>query len=343
MSKKLKWGILSTGRIARTFARDLRESRTGELIAIGSRTQEAAEQFGEEFGVQYRYPTYAGVLENPEVEAVYICPINPPHAEWAIQAAEAKKHILLEKPFTVNAREAEQVIEAARRNDVFLMEAFMYRCHPQTKRLVELIREGAIGQVRIIQATFSFYAELPADSRILEARLGGGGILDVGCYCVSMCRLVAGAAMGRDFAEPIELHALGRLREDGGVDDFTVGIAKFPGDVVAQFSCGVGVEQDNTVRIYGTEGHIFLREPWVPGPEGQPACIHLRKRGEQKGQEIMVPDGRRLYTIEADLVAENIANRQAPPPAMTWEDTLGNMRMLDHWRSEIGLSYDFEK
>ncbi len=342
MSKKLKWGILSTGRIARTFARDLRESRTGELIAIGSRTQEAAEQFGEEFGVQYRYPTYAGVLENPEVEAVYICPINPPHAERAIQAAEAKKHILLEKPFTVNAQEAEQVIEAARRNDVFLMEAFMYRCHPQTKRLVELIREGAIGQVRIIQATFSFYAELPVDSRILEARLGGGGILDVGCYCVSMCRLVAGAAMGRDFAEPIELHALGRLREDGGVDDFTVAIAKFPGDVVAQFSCGVGVEQDNTVRIYGTEGHIFLREPWVPGPEGQPACIHLRKRGEQKGQEILVTDGRRLYTIEADLVAENIANRQAPPPAMTWEDTLGNMRVLDRWRNAIGLIYDFE-
>jgi len=342
MSKKLKWGILSTGRIARTFARDLRESRTGELIAIGSRTQEAAEQFGEEFGVQYRYPTYAGVLENPEVEAVYICPINPPHAEWAIQAAEAKKHILLEKPFTVNAREAEQVIEAARRNDVFLMEAFMYRCHPQTRRLVELIREGAIGQVRIIQATFSFYAELPVDSRILEARLGGGGILDVGCYCVSMCRLVAGAAMGRDFAEPIELHAVGRLREDGGVDDYTAGIAKFPGDVVAQFSCGVGVEQDNTVRIYGTDGHIYLQEPWVPGPQGQPACIHLRKRGEKQGQEIMITDGRRLYTIEADLVAENIANRQAPSPAMTWEDTLGNMRMLDRWRAAIGLIYDFE-
>lgn len=142
MSQKLKWGILSTGRIARTFARDLRESCTGELIAIGSRTQEAAEQFGEEFGVKYRYPTYTGVLENPEVEVVYICPINPLHAEWAIEAAEAKKHILLEKPFTVNVREAEQVIEAARRNDVFLMEAFMYRCHPQTKRLVELIERA---------------------------------------------------------------------------------------------------------------------------------------------------------------------------------------------------------
>jgi predicted dehydrogenase len=127
------------------------------------------------------------------------------HAEWAIKTAEAGKHILCEKPLTLNYPQAMAVIEAAQRNDVFLMEAFMYRCHPQTAKLVELIKDRVIGDVRFIQASFSFHAGVNPESRLLNNALGGGGILDVGCYCTSMARLIAGAALGQRFAEPIEV------------------------------------------------------------------------------------------------------------------------------------------
>ncbi|MDH7571262.1 MAG: Gfo/Idh/MocA family oxidoreductase, partial [Armatimonadota bacterium] len=157
MSRKLKWGILSTGRIAGVFAKGLAASTTGELVAVGSRNQASADRFGEEFGLSRCYGSYEALLADPEVEAVYIAVPHPFHAEWAIKAADAGKHILCEKPLTLNYPEAMAVVEAAVRNDVFLMEAFMYRCTPQTAKLVELIREKAIGEVRLIQANFAFH------------------------------------------------------------------------------------------------------------------------------------------------------------------------------------------
>jgi predicted dehydrogenase len=193
MEKQVAWGILGTGSIAHTFAKAVGESKTGRLVAIGSRSQESADKFGDEFDVPHRHATYEELLSNPEVQAVYISTPHPQHAEWAIKTADAGKHILCEKPLTMNYPEAMAVVEAAVRNDVFLMEAFMYRCHPQTAKLVELIREGAIGQVRVIQADFSFHGGYNPESRLLNPELGGGGILDVGCYCASMARLIAGA------------------------------------------------------------------------------------------------------------------------------------------------------
>ncbi|MGB9620027.1 MAG: Gfo/Idh/MocA family protein, partial [Armatimonadota bacterium] len=202
MSKKLQWGIISTGRISGVFAKNLVPSETGELLAVASRTQAAADKFGDEYNVPRRYGSYQDLLDDPDVEAVYISTPHPMHAEWAVKAAEAGKHILCEKPLALNYSEAMAIIEAARRNDVFLMEAFMYRCHPQTARIVELVRGGAIGEVRLIQATFSFHAARDPEGRLLNPELAGGGIMDVGCYCCSMSRLVAGAALGKPFAEP---------------------------------------------------------------------------------------------------------------------------------------------
>ena len=338
MSSKLAWGIISTGAIAKTFARGLAASGTGELIAVGSRTQEAADRFGDEFKVPRRYGSYEALLADPDVQAVYIAPPHPMHAEWAIKAAEAGKHILCEKPLTLNCAEAMAVIEAARRNGVFLMEAFMYRCHPQTAKLVELIREKAIGDVQVIRATFSFHAGYNPEGRLFANALGGGGILDVGCYCVSMSRLVAGVALGRDFAEPIEVRGFGHIGETG-VDEYAIGILKFPGDILAQVATGVRLNQENVVRIFGTEGSIFVPVPWTPKESSK---IIVNRHGEGP-REISIEAGAGIYTIEADTVAANIERRQATSPAMTWDDTLGNMRTLDMWRAAIGLVYDVEK
>jgi len=342
MAQKLGWGIIGTGSIAGAFAKALTHSKTGELRAVGSRSGDTARAFAEKFSVPKPYGSYDALLADGSVDAVYIATPHPMHAEWAIKAAEARKHVLCEKPLTINHPEAMAVVEAAHRNGVFLMEAFMYRCHPQTARLVELLREKAIGDVRVIQATFSFHAGWDESSRLLENRLGGGGILDVGCYCASMARLVAGVALGRDFADPIEVKGCGRVGKTG-VDEWAVACLKFPGDIVAELATGVQVNQENVVRIFGSDGHILVPSPWIPAREGGTTKIILQRKGEAQPEEILVETKEWLYAIEADAVAANIDRRQAPFPAMTWADTLGNMKTLDRWRESIGVVYDAEK
>jgi predicted dehydrogenase/aryl-alcohol dehydrogenase-like predicted oxidoreductase len=341
MAGKLQWGIIGTGGIAHAFAEGLARSKTGTLVAVGSRRQESADKFGDEFQLPKRYGSYEALLADSEVEAVYISTPHPMHAEWAIKSAEAGKHILCEKPLALNHAEAMVVVEAARENDVFLMEAFMYRCHPQTARLVELVRSGVIGKVGVIQATFSFRAHFDPEGRLFKHALGGGGILDVGCYCTSMARLIAGAATGRDFAEPLEVKGVGHIGESR-VDDYAIASLRFPGNILAQLATGVHLSQENGARIFGAEGSIFVPSPWIPGREPQPTTIIVHRSGKAP-EEVVVESDRPLYTIEADTVAEHINQRQASPPAMTWDDTLGNMRALDAWRAAIGLVYDMEK
>ena len=342
MSGKLAWGIIGTGAIAKTFARGLAPSTTGDLVAVGSRTQEKADAFGDEFDVDRRYGSYEALLADPDVRAVYICTPHPMHAEWAIKAAEAGKHILCEKPITLNYPEAMAVIEAARRNDVFFMEAFMYRCHPQTAKLVELIRDKAIGEVRLIKAAFSFHAGFNPEGRLLNNALGGGGILDVGCYTTSVSRLIAGAARGKDFAEPIDIKAMGKIGDVTRVDEYAVAILRFPGDIIAEIATGVQLNQDNSLRIFGAAGSIYVPAWWNPGSEPGKSSIFVTRQG-QPDEEIVVEFDRGVYTYEADTVAANIANRQAPSPAMSWEDTLGNVRTTDEWRLAIGMVYDIEQ
>lgn len=341
MADTLTWGIIGTGSIARVFARGLAGSQTGRLVAVGSRSQESADRFGDEFDVPARHDSYEALLADADVQAVYISTPHPMHAEWAVKAAEAGKHLLCEKPIGINHAEAMAIFEAARRHDVFCMEAFMYRCHPQTARLVELIREKVIGEVRVIHATFSFHCPFDAASRIYANDLGGGAILDVGCYCTSMARLVAGVATGHDFAEPIDLKAVGHLGSTG-VDEYTLAVLRFPGEIVAQLATGIAVNQEHVVRIFGTEGHIHVPNPWIPGPNGDATCIIVHRHGEEP-REITSEPPAGLYAIEADTVARHLAERQAPCPAMSWNDTLGNMKTLDRWRDEIGLVYDSER
>ena len=336
----LNWGILGTGSIAHTFAEQLPRSATGKLVAVGSRTSESANRFGDEFRIPNRHGSYDELLADPEVQAVYISTPHPMHAEWAIRAARAKKAVLCEKPLGLNEHQAHSIIEAAREHDVFLMEAFMYRCHPQTHKLVELLRRRVIGEIRVIQASFSFSGPEDSQSRLLAPELGGGGILDVGCYPVSMSRLIAGVDCGTDFAEPIELKAVARLGETG-VDEWSAAVARFPGDIIAELSTGVRVDQENVVRIFGSQGSIFVPSPWAPARDGGSWSFVVRRHNEP-AQEICGVATQPLYAIEADVVAANIENRQARFPAMSWDDTLGNLRTLDLWRASIGLTYPAE-
>lgn len=339
MDQTVAWGILGTGAIAHIFARGVRRSRTGTLVAIGSRTQTTADTFGETWNVPHRYGDYEKVLADPAVQAVYISTPHPFHAEWAMKAAEAGKHILCEKPLALNQNEARAIIEAARRHDVFLMEAFMYRCHPQVSKLTELIRMGTIGQVRLIEATFSFQAEFSPTSRLFNNALGGGGILDVGGYCTSMTRLIAGAALGQKVAEPLQLVAVGHVGATN-VDEYTLASLTFPGNIGAQLFAGLQIDGENVVRVFGSEGSLLLTTPWLPRP-GEDLSILVSKGRNSPTQQIAIENTQDLYALEADTVATFLTERQAP--VMDWNDTLGNMHTLDRWRAALGVVYASEQ
>jgi len=343
MPELLQWGIISTGHIAHEFADGVKFSSTGQLVAVGSRSQESAERFGDEFGIPRRYGSYDDLLADDNVEAVYVATPHPFHAEWAIKAAEAGKHVLVEKPIGMNYAEAMAMIDAAMQNDVFLMEAFMYRCHPQTARLAELIGEGVIGEVVFIQSAFSYNSNAGPENRAFAQELGGGGILDVGCYPASAARLVAGAAAGKPFEEPLELRATGHIGPTG-VDYWATASVKFPGGIGAQLTTGVALDmrQDNVIRVFGSEGKILVPDPWTPSRWNRDDTkIIVTRYDDPQPRTVIVPAPNDLYTYEADTVAAHIADRQAPQ--MSWDDTLGNMRLLDAWRKELGLVYDLEK
>ncbi|MGD7705142.1 aldo/keto reductase [Microlunatus sp. Y2014] len=351
--RNLRWGILGPGRIARAFARGLAASRTGRLVAVGSSDEArakalldevpdathgaAARTYGGADGVGYR-----ALLADADVDAVYIATPHPQHGRWAIAAARAGKHLLVEKPITPTRAAAMAVLEAARAHDVFCMEAYMYRCHPQTRRLVELVTDQAIGRVLSIQAQFSFGAAADPRSRAYDPALAGGGILDVGGYPVSMARLLAGAALAADgepkpYDEPVTVTGAGHLAETG-VDDWAVANLVFDSGVTAQVVTGVGLATDPVCRVFGADGWLEVPNPWLPCRDGRPAGLVLhRPHHAPESIEVDTPE---LYASEADHVAVHLADRQAP--AMDWNDTLGNLAVLDSWRDQVGVVYPGE-
>jgi predicted dehydrogenase len=344
----INWGIIGAGGIAKVFANGLRFSKTGQLTAVAGRTPGKADALADLFGVEKRYTSYEALLADDTIDAVYISTIHPLHLEPVEMAAKAGKHMLVEKPIAMNAADAAKMVELARENDVFLMEAFMYRCHPQITKLVELIQEGAIGDVLVVRSTFGFQATFNPDSRTFNREMGGGGILDVGCYPASMARLVAGAAAGKAFLDPVEFKATGVVGPTG-VDHYTTATMKFENDVIAEISTAITCNLPGETVIHGSGGILTVPNPWLPSSpcRGARAALPLdtqfpssklllQQRGAEL-EEIIVAVDRDLFSYEADMVGEHIANRQAP--AMSWDDTLGNMQTLDKWLAELGVVY----
>lgn len=343
MTTKLAWGILGTGSIAKAFARGLETCQTGHLQAVASRTQEKADAFGADWKSPRCYGSYQALLEDDAVDAVYIATPHPRHPEWAVKTAEAKKHVLCEKPMALNQWQAAAMFEAARANGVLCMEAFMYRCHPQIQKLRELLREKVIGEVRLIEASFAFGGGTGPvgnpEGRIMNAELGGGGILDVGCYPVSMARMVAGEALGQRFADPRSVKGVGHLGETG-VDEYAAAVLSFEGGMVAQVATGVRLSMKNDVVIYGSDGRIHIPTPWVPNGRDGIGSTQLHIHRGRETETIECTSDVTLYGLEADAVAAALPGQEVPH--MTWDDTLGNLKTLDAWRKEIGLVYPHE-
>jgi predicted dehydrogenase/aryl-alcohol dehydrogenase-like predicted oxidoreductase len=328
----LRWGLAGTGNIARTFATALAGSSTSELTAIASRSPDRAAGFAADFSSASRQIEGLddeALLAHPDVDVIYVATPHPEHADWVLRALKAGKHVLCEKPMGLNHPEVMAMTDAAREADRFLMEAFMYRCHPQTLRLKALLEEGAIGPVRQVRASFGFSASPQPTSRLFAPRLAGGGIMDVGCYPVSAACLIAGS-------DPLRISAEGQLGETG-VDHWASATLTFADGTSAQLATGVTLWLDNCLQVFGEEGWIKIANPWLGSEQWS---FEINRPGGET--EIVEGSAAPLYQLEIDHVAECIANGDRQSPLMTHEDSLRSARVLDEWRRAIGLQFPME-
>ncbi len=305
----VKWGIVSTADINRKVIPGAHASSKVDLVAVASRAQDRAEAYAREWEIPRAYGTYEALLADPEVEAVYISLPNTMHAEWSIKAMEAGKHVLCEKPFTRHPEEVDEAFDVAEKTGRLLSEAFMYRHNPQTKRLAELVANGAIGELRLVRSAFS-YSLYDAGNIRLRTDVEGGALMDVGCYCVSGSRLLAGepvAVKGEAWYGP------------SGTDWVFGGTLRFPNDVIATFDCGTAMPNRDELEAIGSEGSIFIDDPWH--------CVHpvieLRRGGEAERIELGHEDS---YRLELENMSDAI--RGEAELLLGREDALGQARTL---------------
>jgi xylose dehydrogenase (NAD/NADP) len=300
----VRWGILGTGDINDRFLPGARLADSVEVVAVGSRTAARAAAFAERHDIPRAHGTYEELLADPGVEAIYNALPNSLHHEWTIKALAAGKHVLCEKPYTRHPAEVDEAFDAADRAGLVLSEAFMWRHHPQARRLVESL--PGIGPLQAIRATFGYVQEGAADVR-LRPDLDGGSLMDVGCYCVSGSRLIAGE-------EPDVVYGVA-LPGPTGVDIRFTGLLHFPSGVVAEFTSGFTATH-HTLEAIGSGGSLLLTNPW----QGRPVSIVL------DGVETQL-DGENAYRLELENVGRAIRGEGAP--LLGREDAMGQARTLD--------------
>jgi len=307
----MRWGLLSTANINRKLLAGAEGTSEATVTAVASRDGSRAEAFAREHGIETAHSSYEALLEDPEVDAVYIPLPNSLHVPWTVRALEAGNHVLCEKPLTRRPAEAEEAFAAAEQAGRVLEEAFMWRHLPQTHRLRELLDEGAIGRLRMVKASFSFPLTDVSDIR-MQAGLDGGSLMDVGCYCVSATRLVAGAEPERVSGE----QAIG----GDGVDVAFAATLRFPDDVIGAFHCGFAVGRRHHLEAIGEEGSLFLADPF----HGVSPGIELRR---EDGTETIEIGAGNPYTHE--LIDFARAVRGEAPPLLGKADALAQARVIE--------------
>jgi predicted dehydrogenase len=297
---------MSTARINLAVLTGARQTDVAEVVAVASRDQQRANGYAREHAIERAYGSYEALLDDADLDAVYISLPNSLHVEWSIRALEAGKHVLCEKPFDRRPAEVARAFDVADRMGRLLMEAFMYRHHPQTKKLQEVVASGAIGELRNLRSSFSFTLDDPNDVR-MRLDLDGGSMMDLGCYCVSISRLLAG--------EPE--HVVGRQRTgETGIDLSFAAVLEFPGAVLADFHCGFDLPYEAGLEAIGSEGRIVVLEPF--------RCVdpHLDVNGER----VDVEDVDR-YRLQVENFSAAI--RGEAEPLLGREDALGQARAIE--------------
>ncbi len=311
----LRWGVLSTANIGRAAVNPaIQASRNGSLVAVASRADAPARDFADKWGIPRHYGSYQELLDDPEIDAVYNPLPNSLHLEWTVRAAQAGKHVLCEKPLALNEAECREMAAAADANGVKLLEAFMYRFHPRTQKVLEMVRAGDIGDLRVIRSSVTFRLTQPENIR-LNPDLGGGALMDVGCYCVNVSRTMAGA-------EPEQVQATANWT-DRGVDEEMAGTLRFPGGVLAHFDCSLTMERNEVYEVAGTEGHLQVPSSFLPGREDASILHH---RGRSGTTTVVVP-GADEYQLMVEHFADCVLGGH--PLEYTADEAALNMRTIE--------------
>ncbi|HET9930396.1 MAG TPA: Gfo/Idh/MocA family oxidoreductase [Polyangiaceae bacterium] len=331
MRTPLGWGVIGTGSIAAAFTEAVASSTRARIVSVAGSSPEKGRAFARHWSVPHAATSVAELVRHEAVEAVYVASPHPRHEEHALAAIGAGKAVLCEKPLATSSDSAERIVRAAKSAGVFLMEAYMYRCHPLLEHALTLLRSGAIGRIEHVRAHFGFRVERNLDGRLFNPNLGGGAILDVGGYPVSFARLIAGLAEDAAFAEPVELSAQGRLGPSG-VDELAVALLRFPSGVTAELGCATRHELGTAAAVFGDRGWLELPNPWIPRGArlGLESDLIVHRDGHDP-EHVVVTTGLPTYAIEAELVAETLPALDPRPPAMSSADTLGNMRVMEAW------------
>ena len=311
-SPMLHWGLLGTARINRMVIPPLRASARNRLDAVASRTPRRADEYAREWGIPRALGSYEALLADPAIDAVYIALPNALHALWAVRAVEAGKHVLCEKPLALSVAEVDAIAAAAACHRRVVTEAFMYRHHPQSDLVVRLLRDGAIGDVRLIRGSFRFTHDRPEDARWL-LEMGGGCLWDVGCYPVSFARMVTGT-------EPVDVSAE-QVLGPTGVDIALSGVLRFPGGVVVQMDSSFSAPFHTGMEISGTAGSLIIRNPFKPGIGATVDLVDAR------GQvRTLAADDQEPYSGEVEDLAASVLDGTSPRVSLA--DSRGNTAAL---------------
>jgi predicted dehydrogenase len=335
VTSPLRWGVIGTGGIAADFCQALTHSTQCVVVNVAGSSPAKAREFARRFDLATWSNGLSSLLDDRRVEAIYVATPHPRHEAHALAAIAAGWHVLCEKPLTLEERTAERVIVAARRRGVFLMEAFMYRCHPLIGELLARLKDGAIGPLRHVRADFGFCAPRTAGHRLFSAALGGGSILDVGGYPVSFARLIAGVVEGAPFAEPIALTGSGLIGPTG-VDELATAHLTFSSGFTAAVTSAVSYDIGTAAVVFGERGRIVLPNPWIPSGSRQSLATEFTiHRDGCQAETVTICTDKPTYAIEAEYVAKTLPAIEPEWPAMSWADTLGNMRVMDAWRASL--------
>jgi D-xylose 1-dehydrogenase (NADP+, D-xylono-1,5-lactone-forming) len=321
-AEPLTWGILATGQIADDVMPGLQRSSTNRVKAVGSRSAERAEWFARRYSLAAAYGSYAALLADPDVQCVYICLPNGLHAQWVREALSAGKHVLCEKPLTPTEEQARELFDLAARRGLVLAEAFMYRHHPKTRRLRELVASGSLGEIRTIRASFSFLAANPDNDIRYDPLLAGGALFDVGCYCVSMANYL-------EQDQPAEVSGIARYAASG-VDEQFCGTMTYPSGTVAVFDCAMNAALSTRVSVLGTRGEAVVAMPWYA--HRPPVTIEVSYSGG--GTERIEAPGENAYYLETEDFAA--ACRGGKQPEVSAEETLRNLRTIQRLAASAG-------
>lgn len=336
-ARTFRYGILGCGNIAGQFATDLADAQHAQVAAVASRSAAKAQDFGARWGLDPDrcYGGYAELLADDTLDAVYVALPNHEHHRWSMRALGAGKHVLCEKPFTLNLADAEDLFDTADAAGLRVMEAFMYRCHPLTHAVVNAVRSGVIGRLRMIRASFCYRTSRIDGNVRFDPAIGGGGLQDIGSYCVSVSRLLAGC-------EPTRVHAAGHFHSTG-VDDVAAGVLNFPNGVTASLTFGMSVQADNTLHVGGEEGWIQVPVPWKPAQCGAVYVVGGQTPPKQDlaattpgptgPQTVTVDAPAPLFALEADAFAQAV--RSGGPLPVSREDTVGNVRVLTEMARQL--------